>query len=132
MARIASNNPDLRTFKSALKRILLRNSIVASKYGNYVMFEELCTAIFSLRWSKNRTPLEDNPLDVVDDSDDDDPNANIGSCGIPRTGMEITILDSNQKPLKTLCRTRFAAWRTTRELPGNYPEVPENEKATPT
>ncbi|MDP6463383.1 MAG: AMP-binding protein, partial [SAR324 cluster bacterium] len=33
--------------------------------------------------------------------DDDDPNANIGSCGIPRTGMEITILDSDQKPLKT-------------------------------
>ena len=33
--------------------------------------------------------------------DDEDPNANIGSCGIPRTGMEIAILDSNLKSLKT-------------------------------
>ena len=34
-------------------------------------------------------------------SDDDDPNAHIGSCGIPRTGMEISILDSNLEPMKT-------------------------------
>ena len=33
--------------------------------------------------------------------DDEDPNSNIGSCGIPRTGMEIAILDSNLKSLKT-------------------------------
>ena len=33
--------------------------------------------------------------------DDEDPNANIGSCGIPRTGMEIAILDSNLKSLKS-------------------------------
>jgi acyl-CoA synthetase (AMP-forming)/AMP-acid ligase II len=32
-------------------------------------------------------------------ADDDDPNANIGSCGRPRTGMEVAILDSELKPL---------------------------------
>ncbi len=34
-------------------------------------------------------------------ADDDDPNANIGSCGRPRTGMEVAILDENLQPLKT-------------------------------
>ena len=31
--------------------------------------------------------------------DDDDPNANIGSCGRPRTGMEVAILDANLQPV---------------------------------
>lgn len=30
--------------------------------------------------------------------DDTDPNANIGSCGRPRTGMEVAILDENLQP----------------------------------
>ena len=34
-------------------------------------------------------------------ADDLDPNANIGSCGRPRTGMEIAILDAQSKPLLT-------------------------------
>ena len=34
-------------------------------------------------------------------ADDNDPNANIGSCGRPRTGMEIAILDSNGEPVAT-------------------------------
>jgi fatty-acyl-CoA synthase len=33
-------------------------------------------------------------------ADDADPTANIGSCGRPRTGMEIAILDHDLKPLK--------------------------------
>ena len=34
-------------------------------------------------------------------ADDNDPNANIGSCGRPRVGMEVAILDSNCEPLPT-------------------------------
>jgi fatty-acyl-CoA synthase len=34
-------------------------------------------------------------------ADDTDPNANIGSCGRPRTGMEIGILDDNLQALPT-------------------------------
>jgi acyl-CoA synthetase (AMP-forming)/AMP-acid ligase II len=33
-------------------------------------------------------------------ADDNDPHANIGSCGRPRTGMEIAILDQNMQRLK--------------------------------
>lgn len=33
--------------------------------------------------------------------DDNDSNANIGSCGRPRTGMEVAILDANLQPVKT-------------------------------
>jgi len=33
-------------------------------------------------------------------ADDDDPNANVGSCGRPRTGMEVAILDQNMQRLK--------------------------------
>ncbi len=32
-------------------------------------------------------------------ADDDDPNAHIGSCGRPRTGMEVAILDAELRPL---------------------------------
>lgn len=32
-------------------------------------------------------------------ADDEDANANIGSCGRPRTGMEVAILDAELKPL---------------------------------
>jgi len=31
--------------------------------------------------------------------DDADPNANVGSCGRPRTGMEVAILDEQMKPV---------------------------------
>ncbi|MGY0196423.1 acyl-CoA synthetase [Leptothrix sp. BB-4] len=34
-------------------------------------------------------------------ADDADPNANIGSCGRPRTGMEVAILDADLHPLPT-------------------------------
>jgi acyl-CoA synthetase (AMP-forming)/AMP-acid ligase II len=34
-------------------------------------------------------------------ADDQDPRANIGSCGVPRTGMEVAILDSQGQPLPT-------------------------------
>lgn len=33
--------------------------------------------------------------------DDADPDANVGSCGRPRTGMEVAILDERLAPLKT-------------------------------
>jgi fatty-acyl-CoA synthase len=33
--------------------------------------------------------------------DDADPNANIGSCGRPRTGMEVAILDAQMNPVPT-------------------------------
>ena len=61
-------------FKSALKRILLRNSIIASKHANCVTFEETsCRPIFSLKWAKNRTPLRNaETLDNVDDGNDTD------------------------------------------------------------
>jgi acyl-CoA synthetase (AMP-forming)/AMP-acid ligase II len=34
-------------------------------------------------------------------ADDADPNANIGSCGRPRTGMEVAILNDQLQPVKT-------------------------------
>lgn len=34
-------------------------------------------------------------------ADDEDPNAHIGSCGRPRTGMEVAILDADLRPLAT-------------------------------
>ena len=66
-----NNNPDVRIFKSALKRLMLRNSIVASKNANCAMLEENdFNPIFSLKWSMNRAPLEEsNELDENNDTD---------------------------------------------------------------
>ena len=53
-----NNNLDLRTFIAALRRLLLRNSIVASKHTNCIMYENTDTnSIFSLKCSKYRTPI---------------------------------------------------------------------------
>ena len=50
---------------------MLRNSIVASKNANCAMLEENdFNPIFSLKWSKNRAPLEEsNELDENNDTD---------------------------------------------------------------
>lgn len=53
-----NNNPDVVQLKSALRKILLRNSIVGSKYSNCLTFEqESAGSIFSLKWTRRRTPM---------------------------------------------------------------------------
>ena len=53
-----TNNPHIQQFKSALKSILLRTAVVGSKHCNCATFEaDESSAIFSLKWSKNLTPI---------------------------------------------------------------------------
>ena len=55
-----NNNPDVRTFKSVLKRILLRVSVVASNRANCLVFEEESTStIFSLKWAPLSPEMEE-------------------------------------------------------------------------
>ena len=54
-----NNNPDVRQLKSALKKILLRVSIIASKHYNCMVFETDISPIFSLKWTKSRSPMAD-------------------------------------------------------------------------
>ena len=66
-----NNNPDVRVFKAALKRLLIRNSIVASKNANCAMLEENdFNPVFSLKWSKNRAPLQES-IEVDDENETD-------------------------------------------------------------
>ena len=53
-----NNNPNVIQLKSCLKRILLRNSIIGSKYANCMTFEEHSNgSIFSLKWSTKKSPV---------------------------------------------------------------------------
>eukprot|EP00795_Rhopilema_esculentum_P017191 gene17191-8732_t len=53
-----NNNPNTVQFKTALRQILMRNSIMASNKANVLSFEaESNGSIFSLRASKRRTPV---------------------------------------------------------------------------
>ena len=53
-----NNNPNTLQLKYALRSILLKNSVVASKKANVLSFENDCTAaIFSLKWSKRKSPI---------------------------------------------------------------------------
>ena len=53
-------------FKSALKKILLRASVTASKYSNCLSFDvDNSPPIFSLKWTKNRSTLSSNNSDDV-------------------------------------------------------------------
>lgn len=52
-----NNNPDIVQFKSSLRKILLRNSIIGSKHANCLTFEnESAGSIFSLKWNKRNAP----------------------------------------------------------------------------
>lgn len=58
-----NNNPNVRHFKSSLKRILLRHTIVSSKHANYVMFElQSIGSVFSIKWSSHRSPIQINSV----------------------------------------------------------------------
>jgi hypothetical protein len=54
-----NSNPDVRQFKSSLKRILLRNSIVtSSRNANCLTLEKVSSgSIFSLKWNKRSSPI---------------------------------------------------------------------------
>ena len=53
-----NTNPDVQELKHALRRILLHAALVPSKHGNCLSFEEdRPSPLFSLKWSKNRTPI---------------------------------------------------------------------------
>ena len=53
-----NNNPNVQQLKSSLKSILLRNSIVGSKHGNCLTFQDQAArSTFALKWTKRQTPL---------------------------------------------------------------------------
>lgn len=56
-----NDNADVGQFKSSLKRILLRNSIVASKSANCVTFDDHSHgSVFSLKWKRRISPIDTN------------------------------------------------------------------------
>ena len=61
-----NSNPNVRHFKSSLRRILLRNAIVGSKHANCLTFEpQSIGSVFSLKWNKRSSPIhEDTSEDV--------------------------------------------------------------------
>ena len=63
-----NNNPNVQQFKYSMQKILLRVSLIGSKNGNCTSFEEEAqSSLFTLNWTKNRTPLVSS-----DPSDEDD------------------------------------------------------------
>ena len=66
-----NNNPNVPQFKSSLKPILLHAAVTASKFANCTTFDtdaDLCSPIFSLKWSKSSSALT-TPPEKVDDID---------------------------------------------------------------
>lgn len=55
-----NNNPNAIQFKTAIKQILVKNSIMSSSKGNVLCFESQSVgSLFSLKWSKRRSPLSE-------------------------------------------------------------------------
>jgi hypothetical protein len=57
-----NNNPDVIQFKSAMRRLVMHNSIAPSRHANCAVMErtpDLC--LFNLKWSRRRTPVQDIP-----------------------------------------------------------------------
>ena len=59
-----NNNPDLRQFKSALQRILLRIASIKSSQYNCLLFEKDASPIFHLKWTKKRSPVHGTASDT--------------------------------------------------------------------
>ena len=56
-----------------MKQILLKNSIVASNKGNVLCFEtESVGSLFSLKWTKRRTPVSEMNQQELTSTDDED------------------------------------------------------------
>ena len=65
-----NNNPDVRQFVAALKKILLRTSIRGNKYGNCSNLESGCNEpLFQLKWRK--APLVPQQKELVMDEDEE-------------------------------------------------------------
>eukprot|EP00795_Rhopilema_esculentum_P001042 gene1042-15371_t len=70
-----NNNPNTLQFKYAIRNLLLKNSIVASSQANVMSFDENCTgSLFSLKWTKHRSPICEYPSND-DEMTDEDANA---------------------------------------------------------
>ena len=55
-----NNNPNVVQFKAAMRQILIKNSIIVTSAGNCLSFESKSIgSLFSLKWSKRRTPFID-------------------------------------------------------------------------
>jgi len=67
----SNNNPNTVQFKYAMRNLLLKNSIVASSKANVMSFNEYCTSsLFSLKWKKHRSPIQEYPQnDEVSDEE---------------------------------------------------------------
>ena len=60
----SKNNPNTLQFKYAMQNLLLQNSIVTSSKANVMSFNEYCTgSLFSLKWAKHRSPIQEDPQD---------------------------------------------------------------------
>lgn len=61
-----NTNPTVRQFKSSLKRILLRNTIVGSRHANCTTFEpQSIGSVFSVKWSRRSAPVQcQNETDI--------------------------------------------------------------------
>ena len=64
-----NNNPNVLQFKSAMKKVLLRASVTASRYSNCMFDPDTSPPIFSLKWSKNRSSLTQEDDDIHADLD---------------------------------------------------------------
>ena len=68
-----NNNPNTLQFRTALKQILMRNSIMPSNKANVIAFEpQSHGSIFSLQASKRRTPMSEMSTVVASNEEDDD------------------------------------------------------------
>ena len=68
-----NNNPNVIQFKTSMKQILLKNPIVASSKGNVLCFEsESVGSLFSLKWTKRRTPVSEMNQHELACTDDED------------------------------------------------------------
>ena len=68
-----NNNPNVVQFKTAMKQILLKNSIMSSSKGNVLCFESQSVgSLFSLKWSKRRTSLCELTQDEATHTNEDD------------------------------------------------------------
>eukprot|EP00795_Rhopilema_esculentum_P009936 gene9936-18544_t len=83
-----NNNPNALQFKTALRQILLRNSIMASNKANVICFEDQAHgSIFSLKASKRRTPISDI---LEQPSSEEDAEDNDGILLLLFDGIEFT------------------------------------------
>jgi hypothetical protein len=97
-----NNNPNVKQFQTAMKQLLLKNSIDASPSANIIAFDDVCgdrvdDGIFQIKWSRwKKTELFDDAFHIENINEEDEEEAEQELLETEDVFDKINLIDSSE------------------------------------